>query len=150
MFSYEICKIFKNTYFKEHLETSGSGKGLAGSNLPTFTWYLDKIVYQSSTLKSFGLIWVSCNPTKLLRSDFEENLGEVFVMLVVALPHRRFSIFIHCISTSSLTNLWAIFTFTHSSISPFCTFIPAHCRVIRDTFNLDFLGFSFYHERYGF
>ena len=24
MFSYEICEIFKNTYFEEHLQTTGS------------------------------------------------------------------------------------------------------------------------------
>ena len=43
----------------------------------------------------------------------------------------------HCFSTSSLTLPWAIAEFLH----PFYTFSPAHRRVIRDTFNLTFLGF---------
>ena len=76
-----------------------------------------------------------------------ENLQEVFVMLfvlAVVLPHWRF--FIHCISTSSLTLPWAIAGFLH----PFYSFSPAHCRVIRDTFILNFLAFHFYRECYGF
>ena len=36
----------------------------------------------------------------------------------------------HCFSTSSLTLPWTIARFLH----PFCTFSPAHRRVIRDTF----------------
>ena len=45
----------------------------------------------------------------------------------------------HCFWTSSLTLPWAIAGFLH----PFYTFIPAHGRVIRATFILTFLGFSF-------
>ena len=62
----------------------------------------------------------------------------VFVMLF----------FIHCLSTSFLTLPWAIVRFLH----PFCTFRPAHCRVICDNFILTFwiLLLQFYPERYGF
>ena len=71
-----------------------------------------------------------------------ENLQEVFVMLVVVVPHLLlFDVFIilffiHCFSTSSLTLPWAIARFLHR----FYTFSPAHCRVIHDTFILTFLG----------
>ena len=68
-----------------------------------------------------------------------ENLQEVFVMLVVisflylhfvAVLHLSM-FFIHIFfSTSSLTVPWTIARFLHS----FCTFSPAHPRVIRDTF----------------
>ena len=62
----------------------------------------------------------------------------VFVMLF----------FIHCLSTSFLTLPWAIVRFLH----PFCTFRPAHCRVICDNFILTFwiLLLQFCRERYGF
>ena len=50
--------------------------------------------------------------------------------LVVAILHLSM-FFIHIFfSTSSLTLPWTIARF----LDPFCSFIPAHCRVIRDTF----------------
>ena len=49
------------------------------------------------------------------------------------------SFFIHCFSTSSLTLSWTIAGFLH----PFYIFIPAHCRVNRNTFILTFPRSSF-------
>ena len=51
-------------------------------------------VFIEAILKNFVLIWVFCNPAKLLRLHVHENIQEVFAMLVVlvALPHETFYI----------------------------------------------------------
>ena len=67
-----------------------------------------------------------------------ENL-QVFVILLVVVFDLTGGFSFHGFSTSSLTLPWAIAIFLHL----FYTFSPAHRRVIRDTFILTFLGFSF-------
>ena len=68
-----------------------------------------------------------------------ENLQEVFVMLVViSFLYLHFVVVVHLsmffihifFSTLSFTLLWTITRFLHS----FCTFSPAHCRVICGNF----------------
>ena len=70
------------------------------------------------------------------------NHQEVFVMLVVidVVFDLTGSFSLHCFSMSSLTLLWAM---AGGFLHPFLYFQPSHRRVIRDTFILTFLGFSF-------
>ena len=78
----------------------------------------------------------------------QENLQAVFAMLgVTFVPHWRF--FIHCFLMSSLNPVCAICQVSLIGIYPFCTFSPAHPRVICNTFILPFPDFSSYRECYG-
>ena len=75
------------------------------------------------------------------------SFWDVDLHFVVVVILHLLMFFIHIFFlTSSLTLPWTIARF----LDPFCTFSPAHNKVIRNTFIFSTIPLSSYRERYGF
>ena len=86
---------------------------------------------------------------KIPKTHLKENLHEIFLMLVdVVLPDYRS--LIHYFLTWPLTFPWALTKFNFRGIYQFSTFRLAYFRKIFNTSILNFWGFSFNWECYGF